>query len=104
MDLVVRHFARALTAVALVVSGLVIAVAAAPSAQAACPVDDPVCGGGPVTNTYTSTLTVTRATGWVTSDAPAISCGLICSVTDSQEGLVRPTDGWSTYTLFASGG
>ena len=78
-------------------------------ASAACPIDDPTCGG-PTTYTYRSTLTVTAPSpGSVASDAPSgrsISCPSACGVTDTQvmDEPGRPTTGWPTYTLTASGG
>lgn len=65
--------------------------------------------GDPGTTTHRSTLTVERAVGTVSSDTVnghAIDCGSVCSVTDTQvtEELERPTEGWFSYTLSATGG
>lgn len=65
--------------------------------------------GDPGNTTHRSTLTVERTAGTVTSDTVnghAIDCGTACSVTDTQvtEEPERPTTGWFSYTLTATGG
>ena len=78
-----------------------------PSPQA-CPPEG--CNpGDPGTFEHTSTFTVSRTVGTVVSDTVnghAISCGSTCSLTDTQvtDTSDRPTDGWFTYGLSATGG
>ena len=98
---------RLVAVVAAVVIVPLTAWSAPGPAAAACPIEG--CGGGDPEHTYTSQLTVSRNAGTVTSNTVgghAISCGATCTVTDSQttSEAERPTEGWPTYTLTASGG
>jgi hypothetical protein len=67
--------------------------------------------GGSGHHTYSSTLTVTKSSGTVTSSPAGINCGTDCDETDQQ--IVTCTDfdcpdpdstAWTTYTLSAAGG
>ena len=99
-----------------VVAGLLAAVALAlvPSGPASAIPCDPTrqdCGpgggGDPYPYHFDSTLTVTApSVGTVTSDPAGISCPATCVKKDTlfNDVNVRPTTGWTTYTLTATGG
>ena len=94
------------TTVAGLLAAIALAVVPATAAHADCPINDPDCGG-PVEHTYSSTLTVnTQNVGSVASSPAGIACPGTCSVTDevTVPSAFRPTTGWTTYTLTASGG
>ncbi len=98
-----------LTAVAALLLGAILV--ALPSGRAAAVPCDPTrqtCGGGGDQQyTFTSMLTVsTPTTGTVTSSPAGIACPGTCTRKDTlvNDVNVRPTDGWTTYALTASGG
>jgi len=110
---------RALTAVlavlvilAMTLGTALIAVASAAPAQADCPVTG--CpGGGPDPTPWSSQFTITppdhgQIVATPDDGGAAITCPASatepCTVSDSQSAVVRPTTGWPTYTLTASGG
>jgi hypothetical protein len=98
--------AALLLALLLALSGLALA-APASAIPPECPIDDPDCFDLPDIYSWESTLAVTRTQGRITSDPVGIDCPDDCSQTDTQTTVDdpdRPTTGWQTYTLFASGG
>lgn len=99
-----RHLVRLLASITLACATSIALTLVVAPAEAACPVTG--CPE-PTMYTYTSTLTVSRSMGTVTSNdaGPSINCGSVCSVTDTRitNSEIRPTI-WPEYTLSASGG
>jgi len=91
---------------ALLLATAALAFLPSTAAHASCPINDPDCGG-PTEHTYSSTLTVnTQNVGSVTSSPAGIACPGDCTEQDdvTVPSNIRPTLGWTTYTLTASGG